>query len=237
MSAYESGMLFDTANNGKLKILEYRSWDNVLVEFEETGYVTETRSWLIKTGVVRDNLKPSVYGFGFIGDGDYKVKVGGKLTVEYKLWQSMLGRCYAPVWDCYQDCAVDVKWHNFQVFAKWYESYAYTKVGWQLDKDILGGDNKRYSEETCSFVPQEINACVTEKPKSALPRGVTFRGGRYRSGVSVGGKRQSLGTFDTAEEAHEMYKTSKKSVILGLAEKHRAGLHPDTYDALINWIV
>lgn len=234
---YKPGMVFDTLFNGQLVILEYYSWDRVLVQFKNTGYKTEARTWCIKNGNVRDHLRPSVYGVGFIGDGPYAVRINKKISPIYKLWQSMLGRCYSPVFECYKNVTVDVNWHNFQNFAKWYDNYAYTKVGWQLDKDIFSKEGKHYSEETCTFVPQEINSCLAEKAQRDLPYGVDLRFGRYRTGVSEGGKRRLLGTFDTMEEAHEAYKNAKKSVIVGLAEKHKFGLHPKTYEALLEWKV
>lgn len=232
---YIPGMVFSTLYNGDITILEYNGWDNVLVKFVNTGFVTKTRSWCIENGNVGDLLKPSVYGVGFVGDGPYTVNVGKKISPAYKLWQSMLGRCYAPVFECYKNVSVDEKWHNFQNFAEWYYSYPYTKIGWQLDKDIHSMSEKYYSESTCTFVPQEINSCIAEKPQRDIPYGVELRFGRYRTGVSEGGKRRMLGTFDTAEEAHDVYKKAKKVVIIGLAEKYKSGLDPRTYTALINW--
>lgn len=231
-------MVFDTIDYGEIEILEYSGWDNVLVKFKETGYITKTRSWLIKTGIVRDNLKPSVQGVGFLGQGDYTVYRENKISHEYKLWQSILNRCYSPNWPCYENCTVQVDWHNFQNFAKWYSEYPYVKVGWQLDKDILGKNNKDkiYSKETCSFVPQEVNSCIAQKPKGELPYGVSFRNGRYRVSVSEDSKRRSLGTYDTVEEASFIYNIEKQKVITKLAEKHKEGLDPRTYNALLSWI-
>ena len=47
------------------------------------------------------------------------------------------------------------EWHNFQVFAKWFdENYM---EGFQLDKDIKIEGNKIYSSGTCLFVSPTNN--------------------------------------------------------------------------------
>jgi len=233
--SYEAGMVFETVNSGNVVIINYYSWDKVLIQFENTGYQTLARAWCIKNGNLKDPYNPSVYGKGFVGFGLYKPRLNGRTAPEYKLWNSMLGRCYAPVSHCYTSCTVNSDWHNFQNFAEWYHKYPCRKEGWQLDKDIHGGENKHYSQDTCTFVPQEINGCISEKPKGDNLRGVFYAFGSYRASVSSNGKRIHLGTFDTEENAFYAYKKAKEQVIYELAEKYKTDIEPRTYQKLVGW--
>lgn len=230
-------MVFETTNFGRLTIVEYVGWDNVLVRFEDTGYTTRTRSWLIKTGVVRDNLRPISYGVGYIGDGPHQTRDGKKRTIEYMHWRSMLDRCYgATTTELYKECSVCEEWLNFQNFAQWYKAYAYTKEGWHLDKDILIKGNKVYRPEACTFVPSHVNVVVTTKPKRDLPVGVTFVDGVYKSYISNSkGRMKHLGSYQSKESAHEAYVLAKRLQIDEITNRFKDDLDPRAYDALMSW--
>lgn len=234
---YEAGMVFETANFGRLVIVDYLGWDNVLVRFEDTGYTTRTRSWLIKTGAVRDNLKPVSYGVGYIGDGPHQTRDGKKRTIEYMHWRSMLDRCYgANTTELYKQCSVCEEWLNFQNFAQWYKDYVYHKEGWHLDKDILIKDNKVYSPEACTFVPSHINVVVTSKPKRDLPTGVTLVDGLYKAYISNSkGRMKHLGSYENKESAHKAYTLAKRLQIDEITNKYKDQIDPRAYDALMSW--
>lgn len=149
---------YQTKNFGKLKVINIINYRKVEVEFIDTGYKVVTKTESIISGNVKDKLKPTSFGVGFIGDGSYKSRAGKGFSRQYQSWQSMLHRCYdhryqkrAPT---YKGCSVDKDWHNFQNFAKWFDDN-YIE-GYQLDKDIKVKGNKIYSPDTCLFVsPQE----------------------------------------------------------------------------------
>ena len=61
------GDLYDT-KFGTLEVVEYTNKSKVRVRFIETGYEKFARYNHILNGSVKDNLKPSVFGVGFIGD-------------------------------------------------------------------------------------------------------------------------------------------------------------------------
>lgn len=236
---YEAGMVFETANFGRLTIVEYVGWDNVIVRFEDTGYTTRTRSWLIKTGVVRDNLKPISYGVGYIGDGPHQTREGKKRTIEYMHWRSMLDRCYgATTTELYKECSVCEDWLNFQNFAQWYKDYAYIKECWHLDKDILIKGNKVYRPEACTFVSSHVNVVVTTKPKRDLPAGVAEQDGFFRAYISNSrGRMKHLGRYSTMEQANSAYLEAKKLQIKEVTEKFKDDLDPRVYQALMSWEV
>lgn len=153
---------YQSNNFGEFKIVEYINCYNVKVEFTGTGYQTSTRSGDIINGEVKDKALPNVYGVGFVGSGNYKPSVNGNHTKQYRAWKNMMCRCYYHAnKKYYGDCSVVKEWHNFQVFAKWFDEN-YTK-GLHLDKDIKIKGNKVYGPDYCLFVTRIeniIDACA-----------------------------------------------------------------------------
>ena len=152
-----------TNNAGlQFRIKEYTNSRKVLIEFLDTGFTTEVQAGNIKRGMVYDRLAPSVFGLGYIGEGNHKAKVGCKNTLAYETWGDMFKRCYSAERlqrnPTYQGCSVNPVWFNFQVFAEWFDKN-YQK-GFQLDKDILVEGNKEYGPSTCMMVSRQDN---TEK--------------------------------------------------------------------------
>jgi hypothetical protein len=188
---------------------------------------------------MKDKTNPSVYGIGYIGIGTYKRHIGTKGTKEYKTWQGMLERCYSDKlqakYPTYQGCSVDKRWHNFQVFAKWFENNYVG--GWELDKDILIKGNKIYSPETCCFVPHEVNILFIKRDKlrGNLPIGVIKKGDKFASRLSIKSIKEYLGTFNTSEEAFQAYKIAKELRIKELANKYKDQITEACYQALINY--
>lgn len=155
------GSIFNTKINGKLEVI--RSCDNglFLVRFLDTGYESKVQKRQIQDGKVKDRLKPSVHGVGFIGCGAYKSKIDNVITRPYNVWKGILERCYGKRRDkfkAYDDVEVCKEWHNYQNFAKWYyENYPDDGIRTDIDKDIKSGFKKIYSPETCIFLSGSEN--------------------------------------------------------------------------------
>lgn len=144
-----------------------------------------------------------------------------------RLWSNINSRCkvggnYQLLHETYLGCTNLFK--DFQTFCDWCQTaVGYTNVDksgryWAIDKDLLG-DGKSYSEKVCLFLPNDINILLKEnnKVRYDLPAGVLpkhDRNKRYVSQISVCGKRQHLGNFYTAEEAHKEWQ-KKKVVVIG----------------------
>jgi hypothetical protein len=142
-------------------IVKYVNCENVYFQFD-SGYVGCFKLHTIKKGDFKDKMSPSLYGVGFVGDGNHKPSKNGKNTKAYATWARMLERCYYEKYQArnptYIGCTVDKEWHNFQCFAKWYhENYPADGKDYQLDKDLLVKGNKIYSADTCCFLTPQQN--------------------------------------------------------------------------------
>ena len=238
------GDIFDTNNCGKLVVLEYKGHLDVIVKFIDTGYETTTRANELRKGEVRDRSLPSVCGVGIIGNGI--TRVCGVETRDYQLWKSMLCRCYdekySNKYPTYKDCEVSDNFKYFPYFKDWCSKQTwFGKEGWQLDKDILVKGNKVYSEDTCCFVPKDLNSLLThrKKDKGLYPVGVSYkpRINRYIAQIRKFKENIHLGCFNTPDEAFNAYKEAKEDYIKEVANKWKDQIDPRVYEALMNYQV
>ena len=195
-------------------------------------------------------MKKPVCGVGF-NDITRPAKVDGKLVKEYKLWHSMLNRCFSEKYQTryptYKGCNVSDNFLHYSFFYDWcQEQVGFGKVDengryWQLDKDLLFVGNKTYSETTCVFVPNEINLFFNNhgNARGEYPLGVSFhkRIGKYVAQCWVNGKRQHLGYFNTPEEAFAAYKPFKENLCKQLALKWKDEIDERLFNAMMNWQV
>ena len=157
------GLIFSTNNSGNCVVVNYTNYDDVTVKFVETGYETKTRMDNLKLGKVKDYLHPSIYGKGILGEG---FKQSDSQSYSFQLWKNMLKRCYSEVSfkksPSYEQCLTSETFNHYQQFKTWCnKQLGFGNTGWELDKDILVKGNKVYSEDTCCFVPPEINCLMT----------------------------------------------------------------------------
>lgn len=144
----------------------------------------------------------------------------------YRLWVSMLQRCYSPTRQLrcptYVGCSVAPEWHHLSAFIRWAEQQDWQ--GKELDKDLLMPGNKVYGPDTCVFVSRQVNLFLTDRARhrSHHGLGVDYQPdkGKYRAQCGqLGGGQARLGYFDTPEEAHEAWRTEKHRLALILADQ------------------
>ena len=240
------GVVCKSKSFGDFKIVEYKGYNNIVVEFLETGYQKLCQNKEIKTGAVKDKLLPNVLGVGIVGD-KYDCKINGKHVKEYQLWKDMLKRCYGEKrhlrHPTYKDCEVSDNFKSYEYFYEWCnKQIGFGNEYWQLDKDLLAKGNKVYSENTCVFIPKEINLVLVKR--TAL-RGEHLIGVHwcntnkaFVATVSKGkGKREHLGLFNTELEAFHAYKQAKECHIKEVANKWKSQIDPRAYNALMNYEV
>ena len=238
------GKILPSNNYGDFIILEYNAANDVKIKFLDTGFVDTVFAAQMHTRKVRDSSLPTTCGFGYIDiEG---ASIGRKMTKEYQLWNNMITRCYNENLrhknPTYKDCHVSEEWRYLSNFKEWCNNQiGFNEDGWHLDKDILSKDNKVYSEDTCVFVPSEINSMLTNsrRGRGAYPVGVYYkkRISKYASQISKNGEVIHLGNFDTPEEAFYVYKEAKEDYIKQKAEFWKGQIDPKVYDALMNFTI
>jgi len=184
------------------------------VTIQINDWVSEKGYKEVKNGSIKYPYHPSIYGKGYVGEGDAKITLEGKITKVYKTWSGMIERVYDSkrlVKDpTYKNVEVCNEWLNFNTFAKWFEEN-YIE-GYHLDKDLLSTDNKIYSPETCIFIPQALNKFLTniKVTNTSGHIGVSWHKNSNRWVAQIKhpktGKRIHLGLFKDIEEASKVYK-------------------------------
>lgn len=245
-----NGMLFITRQGYEAKIIKHIDSNRNTIQFndERCTILENIPLGNLRKGRVNNPYHPTAYEVGYLGIGKYKSneRIGETLksTKHYSVWFSMLTRCYSKNmqkdYPTYIGCSVDKKWHNFQVFAEWFEENYnpdYMKK-WQLDKDILFEGNKIYSPETCRLVPKDINTLlvIPANKKSNLPTGVSLDkpSGKYITELSKYGKKYKIGRSLTAEEAFQIYRIAKEDYIKEVASLWKGLISEDIYKKLLS---
>lgn len=244
------GKTFKTNRYGNVVVTEYRNALNVVVEFTETGFRTETTFQKIKSGEIRDPLAKTFYGVGYIGVGSHKYsdRENGtsKIPTVSSRWVNMLRRCYDKEYQdrylkgYYEGCEVCEEWHNFQNFAEWFYSQPNCfEKGYEIDKDLTIIGNTVYSPTTCSLIPSEINGFITYQPIGRLlPYGVVVqnsKGNPYVARIKYKGKLQIIGYFKTVEDAYNAACSAKNGFIKELALEYREVLNNEIYKNLMSF--
>ena len=240
------GKICKSKLSGDFKVLKYNSAKDVEIQFMKTGFETVAQLGHIKNGNVRDPYLPSVCGVGVTGT-KYPISEGGVHTKEYTLWNNMLKRCYSDAFKkkrpTYEGCEVSDNFKSFEYFYEWcHNQIGFDNSGWHLDKDLLVKGNKIYSEDSCIFIPSEINSLLTKREAS---RGEYLIGVCWHKKDKVfvaqinknKGKQECLGSFKTELEAFNTYKTAKEAFVKEQANKWKGKVDPRAYEALTNYTV
>ncbi|MFQ9297875.1 MAG: AP2 domain-containing protein [Clostridia bacterium] len=237
----------------EIVITGYRNTRDIDVYFPEYNWTAKNRRYdNFKNGKISCPYERKVYGVGYIGEGEYKVRENGKITRVYDTWHSMIQRCYDEKYHeirhTYIGCTVDKEWHNFQNFAEWYDRNYYKIKGeiMHLDKDILVKHNKIYSPDTCVFVPQKINTlfikCDKSRGESVIGTS-SLKNGKYIvhcsmiNPVTGESKGKHLGIYETQEKAFEVYKYYKERNIKEVADYFKEHIPQRLYDGMYKYEV
>ena len=242
--AEHEGKVYPSNRFGDVKILEYKNNKQVVIMFLNTGFIKEESMGVIRSGHIRDSSLPTTCGFGYVDiEG---ASIGRHMTKEYRLWNNMINRCYNE--NChlsqptYKDCHVSEDWRYLSNFKEWCNrQIGFGNEGWELDKDILVKGNKIYSEDTCCFVPNEINLLFTkaDRIRGKYPVGIyeDKQAGKFKVRISVEGKQKHVGRYYCEKEAFYAYKVAKEQYIKEVANKWKGQIEVRVYEALINWEV
>ena len=240
------GKVCKSKSSGDFKIVKYNDAKNVEIQFINTGFEMFARLGDIRNGEVKDRYLPSVYDIGIIG-AKYPVSEGGIDTKEYTLWCNMLKRCYSDTYQkkrpTYEGCECSENFKSYEYFYEWcHKQVGFGECGFQLDKDLLVKGNKVYSENTCVFIPTEINSvlikCTATRGKNLI--GVCWNK-KSKAFVAMVSRSKSgseyLGLFNTEIEAFNAYKQAKENYIKELANKWKDQIDDRAYNALMKYAV
>ena len=240
------GKVCKSKSSGDFKILKYNDARNVEIQFINTGFETSATLGNIRNGKVEDRYLPSVRGVGVIGD-KYPITINSVQTKEYVLWKHMLQRCYSDDFKkerpTYEGCQVSENFKSYEYFYEWcHEQVGFGNEGFHLDKDLLVKGNKVYSENTCVFIPQEVNTLLV---KSTALRGKHLIGVSWNKKDKAfvakarknKGKSEHLGIFKTEIEAFNAYKQAKEAFVKEQADKWKGKIDERAYNALMNYEV
>ena len=239
------GKRFENKQGDWCTIKEYISATKIVIEFD--GYPDNLKQVAVaalKNGSFKNNYKPTIYGKGYIGDGKYQGSKKDGTDFVYGIWNNMLARNYDPYVQskqpAYIGCSVCDEWLCFQNFADWYMNHQSYGLGYNLDKDLLGRDNRVYSPETCTMLPPELNVMISGSTasKNGMPLGVGKIDKGYTARLNKGKEgREYLGYYKTAEEAHRVYVEAKERYVKNKALEWANRIEWKAFVALMNWTV
>ena len=203
------GLTYSSLSFGRFKIISYKTSSKIGIQFVDTGYTSVVTSAAIRSGRVKDYLVPTVFGVGFMGDGEF---TSIKHRDAYQSWAGMLYRCYSSESmersPTYRGCSVSSEWHSFQDFAPWF--YDNHISGYHLDKDIKIDGNKIYGPDTCAFVSHTENN-IKAKAKTYLM-------------ISPCGERTEIYNMSEFCRGKNLVKSSMCRVNKGIMKSHRGWL-------------
>lgn len=233
------GTLHKTNSCGICEVVDYHNSKKIFVKFLGYDNIVKCDLGNLRKGNVLNPLYPTFKGVGFLGIGAYKFTHLGLGS----LWRSMILRCnldnYQNRYKTYENVSVCKNWLNFQNFAEWcveqkgFNCEDTNGRKFQLDKDLLRPENKVYSPEACRFVPNEINCFFQRgvgKRVNSMRGFRKVKSGKYL--VRVGS--DYLGTFDTKDEAKQVYQLEKLRRLDKLLLKYENDLASDLVEKLRN---
>lgn len=147
----------------------------------------------------------------------------------YDRWYGLLRRSYGANKSSenpsYSQATVNEAWKYFMDFRDWMDCQIWQ--GLHLDKDILVEGNTEYGPDRCVFVPQYINNLFLLRYRgndNPYPFGVykPKHMDRFMMSCSLGKNRVSKAeSYNTVEEAHKAWQTTKIQVMSQSIEKYR----------------
>lgn len=248
MSEKYEGEVFKTKNFGDCVVLKYNNHSDIEVKFLNSGAIKSVRGQALRNGSVKDRMQPTVYGVGIVGD--QPISKDGKHFLSYCSWSGMIERCYDKnkhkTQKYYIGCSVSENFKFYTYFDEWCKmSKGFGLVdtngrSFELDKDILVLDNKVYSEDTCCFVPSEINSIFTninfcKRKGDRLIGTYVNRNGKFSARINIEGRLKHVGVYDTREEAFLAYKKEKLQKIYDVANKWRDCVDERIYDKMMTY--
>lgn len=173
-----------------------------------------------------------VYNVG-INDYNGRICINNKKIKSYQSWKDMLARCYSYSFHnknpTYIGCTVCDDWLYFSKFKEWFDkNYRWDLdeqgIKLNLDKDLLSGESKIYSPETCVFLPKKINLFIANIQNNNVSgyTGVCWHKNNKKWVSRIHdfftSKNKYVGQFNNIEDARDAYIEARKIEVLKVKE-------------------
>lgn len=181
--------------------------------------------------------KRTVFGIGYLGCNDADAARDNYI---YSKWANMMQRCYDEethrIKPYYALCTAEIEFQNFSNYREWHKENAMGDRKVDLDKDVLIRGNTVYGSETCTLISHFTNT-IFENRGADTNIVLNNDTGKYDVTMSILGKREEVGSFDTEEEAKQGFIDYKQDYIRKYAKKCKGKVPNKTYEAMVNWVV
>ena len=182
--------------------------------------------------------KRTLFGIGYLGCNDADANRTDNYI--YSKWANMMQRCYDEethrLKPYYALCTAEIEFQNFSNYREWHKENAMGDRKVDLDKDVLIRGNTVYGSETCTLIPHFTNT-IFENRGADTNIVLNNDTGKYDVIMSILGKREEVGSFDTEEEAKQGFIDYKQDYIRKYARKCKGKVPNKTYEAMVNWVV
>lgn len=231
-------------DNHTLEILKYVKHDEVYILIDNEYKVVDKIENVRHGRVLRNFLRYNdTYEEGVRFKIQHDLNKLPHFKRVYEIWSGIFKRCYpksktnSEKYIAYRDCYVSEEFHHFENFYNFCISQPnFLSIDdngryFEFDKDLLSKEKKRYSSETCTFIPVELNKFIIHL---ANPKGFRECDGKYDVRCYVDGKRQYLGRYNSESEAINVYKQYKLKQLQHLIDKYTIDITEKALTALKN---
>lgn len=175
----------------------------------------------------------------------YDIEGKQQPTKEYMYWHKINTRCkdhYQISRPTYKGYSVSETFSIYDNFVDWCRSKSeFYHKGYVLDKDFLSRSLgiMSYSEDTCAFLPVEINSFLTTRRKNVkIYTGVSFQQACQKYIVScsqLNGKNKTLARTLCPVEGYSIYRAEKVRLAKILAEQYEGIVDTRVINILSNF--
>ena len=235
MDDLKVGQVFPTTKGGDVTIKRIgRDSHSILVQFnDKRKYRRIVQLNHLLKGYILNPYAPNLFGVGYLGVGPYTSPRRIASGRAYGTWYAMLKKCYEED----SSYTMDASWHKYQTYARWYHKQIRpSESRFFVNLNLIHPDNKHYSPRTTFLIPTVFMKDLSppRASDSIYPTGVTKPRPSSKRFKAVIGKKH-YGTYDTPEEAFEVYKREKVKGFRAAADKYADQIEPRAYELLKAW--
>lgn len=157
------GDVFTLHQGNEIEIIDIIDSNRVQIKFLETGTITWITSRSIRKGIIRDCMRPSVYGIGYVGTYD---AVDNSI---HQLWRSMIKRVTQG--KAYADVTIHPDFLNYSKFEAYVKEMPNADLwkadtsAYHFDKDLIDPTARQYGPGLVCFLSAKDNMLESQLRK------------------------------------------------------------------------